>query len=100
MMIRTSTAPSEVTPARYLLPSAMSLSRRAATRGSTTPSRIPLPTAMRGLPPGRGPAGEVLVAIGDELEQAGRAPRLDDADPHPVAEGDEAIAFRIQLDRV
>ena len=52
MMIRTSLSPSEVTPAAYLLPSAMSLSRRAATRGSTTPMRMPLLMAMRRLPSG------------------------------------------------
>ena len=52
MMIRTSLSPSEVTPAAYLLPSAMSLSRRAATRGSTTPMRMPLLKAMRRLPSG------------------------------------------------
>ena len=52
MMIRTSLSPSDVTPAAYLLPSAISLSRRAATRGSTTPMRTPLlmrdePVALR-----------------------------------------------------
>src|SRR5881396_3901129 len=52
MMIRTSCAPSEVTPARYLLPSAMSFSRRAATRGSTTPMRMPLLIAISLLPSG------------------------------------------------
>ena len=52
MMIRTSLSPSEVTPATYLLPSAMSLSRRAATRGSTTPIRMPLLIAIRRLPSG------------------------------------------------
>ena len=31
-------------------------------------------------------AGRVLVAVGDELEQAGRDARLDDADAHAVAE--------------
>ena len=45
-------SPSEVTPAAYLLPSAMSLSRRAATRGSTTPMRMPLLIAIRRLPSG------------------------------------------------
>ena len=52
MMIRTSLSPSDVTPAAYLLPSAMSFSRRAATRGSTTPMRMPLLIAMRRLPSG------------------------------------------------
>ena len=41
-----------MTPAAYLLPSAMSLSRRAATRGSTTPMRMPLLIAIRRLPSG------------------------------------------------
>ena len=50
MMIRTSLSPSDVTPAAYLLPSAMSLSRRAATRGSTTPIRTPLLWRSAGCP--------------------------------------------------
>ena len=52
MIRRTSRSPSEVTPARYLLPSAMSLSRRAATRGSTMPIRVPLLIAISRLPSG------------------------------------------------
>ena len=48
MMIRTSLSPSDVTPAAYLLPSAMSLSSRAATRGSTTPIRIAVAGARSG----------------------------------------------------
>ena len=42
MMIRTSLSPSDVTPAAYLLPSAMSLSSRAATRGSTIADVYPV----------------------------------------------------------
>ena len=60
MMIRTSLSPSEVTPAAYLLPSAMSLSRRAATRGSTTPMRTPLLM------------GDQAVALGRQLDRVAR----------------------------
>ena len=42
----------------------------------------------------------VLVAIGDELQQAGRDARLDDADPDAVAERDEPAAVGGQLDGV
>src|SRR5215213_313292 len=52
MMIRTSLSPRDVTPAAYLLPSAMSFRRRAATRGSTIPIRIPLLNAIKRLPSG------------------------------------------------
>ena len=45
--MRTSLSPRLVTPAAYLLPSAMSFSRRAATRGSTTPMGTPLEVAWR-----------------------------------------------------
>ena len=48
MIRRTSLSPRLVTPAAYLLPSAMSLSSRAATRGSTTPMRTPLLSARSG----------------------------------------------------
>ena len=60
MMIRTSLSPSDVTPAAYLLPSAISLSRRAATRGSTTPIRIAV--AERDEP----------VALGGQLDRVAR----------------------------
>ena len=59
-MIRTSLSPSDVTPAAYLLPSAISLSSRAATRGSTTPMRTPL--LMRDEP----------VALGGQLDRVAR----------------------------
>src|SRR5436190_11877682 len=39
-------------------------------------------------------AGRVLVALGHELEQAGGDPWLDNADPHPVAERDQATGLR------
>ena len=44
--------------------------------------------------------GGVLVAVGDELEQAGGDARLHDADPHPVAGRDQAAALGRQLDGV
>ena len=52
------------------------------------------------LSPRRRDAGGVLVAVGDELEQAGRDARLDDADPHAVADRDQPVALGRQLDRV
>ena len=52
------------------------------------------------LSPSERDAGGVLVAVGDQLEQAGRDARLDDADAHAVADGDEAVALGRQLDRV
>ena len=45
-------------------------------------------------------ARRVLVAVGHQLEQAGRDARLDDADAHAVAVGDEPVALGRQLDRV
>ncbi len=45
----------------------------------------------------RGHAGEVLVAVGHELEQAGGHARLHDADPDAVAERDQPVALRHQL---
>ena len=48
----------------------------------------------------RGHAGQVLVAVGDELEQPCRDARLDDADAHPVAVRDQPVALGLQLDRV
>ena len=45
-------------------------------------------------------AGRVLVAVGEELEQARRDARINDPDPHPVAECDEAVALRRQLDAI
>ena len=45
-------------------------------------------------------AGGVLVAVGDELEQAGGDARLDDADAHAVADRDQAVALGRQLDVV
>ena len=44
--------------------------------------------------------GGVLVAVGDELEEAGGDPRLDDTDPHPVARRDEPVLLGRQLDGV
>ena len=46
-----------------------------------------MPDVLR---PERGDAGEVLVAVGDELEQAGGDPRLHDADADAVADRDQA----------
>ena len=57
-----------MTPAAYLLPSAMSLSRRAATRGSTTPMRIPLLIAISRLSSGI----ELDVVAGVDLGQLAR----------------------------
>ena len=48
----------------------------------------------------RGDAGEVLVAVGDELEQPGRDAGLDDADPGAVADRDQAVALGHELDEV
>src|SRR5215210_321164 len=48
----------------------------------------------------RGHAGGILVAVGHELQQAGRDARLDDADPDAVARRHEAVALRGHLDVV
>ena len=102
MMIRTSLSPRLVTPAAYLLPSAMSLSRRAATRGSTTPIRMPLLVAMRRAALGRqldGVArvdlGQLGAAIGevDQVGEAGLAGLLDE-------DRDGRLAARVRGDRL
>ena len=45
-------------------------------------------------------ARRVLVAVGEQLEQAGGDARLDDADPDAVADRDEPVALGQELDRV
>ena len=47
-----------------------------------------------------GDAGGVLVAVGDQLEEPGRHPRLDDADADPVRDRDEVLALGDELDVV
>ncbi len=44
--------------------------------------------------------GGVLVAVGNQLEQASGDARLDDPDPHPVARRNQPVALGRQLDRV
>ena len=48
----------------------------------------------------RGDAGEVLVAVGHELEQPGRDAGLHDADPGAVADRDQPVALGHELDQV